>query len=229
MDTPDTFSSKPSKLLGLWFIDVDREIQRRFKLEAVFDCVQYRIYAIWVFSQRFPRRSLSGRPVTPDLVSSGSASESSSSSNSSYGHTTFDDSASQNTPPIVISPPRQEQIIDGSTPSLSPAIDRIPQRQRTSLAERLLSLVDSGGRPIRLVKRSALKDITNIVKPLSSVPADVDCIEDAQCLIYQSAEEFLPPFASTPPTCNAPYADSSFFGSSQCRFGDMFSPMLLDL
>ena len=175
-------------------------------------------------SESFHNDSISGRPVTPDLVSSGSASESSSSSNSSYGHITFDDSTSQNTPPIVISPPRQEQIIDGSTPS-PPATDRIPQRQRTSLAERLLSLVDPDGRPIRLVKRSALKDITNIVNPLSSVPADVDCIEDAQCLIYQSAEEFLPPFASTPPTCNAPYADSSFFGSSHSRFGDM----LLDL
>ena len=115
-------------------------------------------------------------------------------------------------------------MIDGSTPSPSPVTDRIPQRQRTSIAERLLSLVDSDGRPIRLVKRSAFKDITNIVKPLSSVPADDECIEDAQCLIYRSAEEFLPPFASTPPTCNAPYADSGFFGSSSSRFGDMFSP-----
>ena len=115
-------------------------------------------------------------------------------------------------------------MIDGSTPSPSPVTDKIPQRQRTSIAERLLSLVDSDGRPIRLVKRSAFKDITNIVKPLSSVPADDECIEDAQCLIYRSAEEFLPPFASTPPTCNAPYADSGFFGSSSSRFGDMFSP-----
>lgn len=169
--------------------------------------------------------SLGGRPVTPDLVSSGSTSESSSSSNTSYGHTTFEDSASQNTPPIVISPPRQEQMIDGSTPS--PVTDRIPQHQRTSIAERLLSLVDSDGRPIRLVKRSALKDITNIAKPLSSVPGDDECIEDAQCLIYRSAEEFLPTFVSTPPTCNAPYSDSGFFGSSSSRFGDMFSPNAL--
>jgi hypothetical protein len=110
-------------------------------------------------------------------------------------------------------------------PSPSPIAERLAQRQRTSIAERLLSLVDSDGRPIRLVKRSALKDITNIVKPLvSSVPGDDECIEDAQCLVYRSAEEFLPTFVSTPPTCNAPYSDSGFFGSSSSRFGDMFSP-----
>jgi hypothetical protein len=174
-------------------------------------------------SESSPNDSLGGRPVTPDLVSSGSTSESSSSSNTSYGHSTFEDSASQSTPPIVISPPRQEQTIDGSTPSPSP----IPQHQRTSIAERLLSVVDSDGRPIRHVKRSALKDITNIPKPLSSVPVDDECIEDAQCLVYRSAEEFLPTFVSTPPTCNVPYSDSGFFGSSSSRFGDMFSPNAL--
>ena len=207
-------------------------------------------------SESSPNDSLGGRSITPDLILSGSTSESSSSSNTSYGssasgkcfrmsntnfqqddsrssesvspyHTTFDDSASQKTPPIVISPPRQEQIIDGSIPSPSPVIERIPQRQRTSIAERLLSLVDSDGRPIRLVKRSALKDITNIAKPVSSVPGDDECIEDAQCLIYRSAEDFLPTFVSTPPTCNAPYSDSGFFGSSSSRFGDMFSPNAL--
>ena len=121
-------------------------------------------------------------------------------------------------------------MIDSSTPSPSPSppvTEGIPQRQRTSIAERLLSLVDSDGRPIRLVKRSALTDITNISKPLSSVPGDDECIEDAPCLVYRSAEEFLPTFVSTPPTCNAPYSDSGFFGSSSSRFGDMFSPNAL--
>ena len=148
-------------------------------------------------------------------------------------HTTFEDSASLNTPPppIIISPPRQEQMNDGSTPSPSPITERIPgQRQRTSLAERLLSLVDSNGRPIRLVKRLALKDITNIAKPHSSVLVAAaggdECNEDASCLVYRSAEEFLPTFVSTPPTFNAPYSESNgFFGStSSSRFGDMFSP-----
>ncbi|KAF8813463.1 hypothetical protein BYT27DRAFT_6373090 [Phlegmacium glaucopus] len=139
-------------------------------------------------------------------------------------HTTFGGPASQNTPPIIISPPRQEQLIDGSTPSPSPVSERIPQGLRTSLAQRLLSLVDSDGRPIRLVKRSVLKDITNIVQTRSSVPGDDECIDDAQCLVYRSAEEFLPAIVSTPPTFNAPYSDSAFFGSSGSRFGDMFSP-----
>jgi len=147
----------------------------------------------------------------------------SSESESPY-HNPFGDSASQITPPIVISPPRQEQMIDGSTPSPSPLSERIPHGLPTSLAQRLLSLVDSDGRPIRLVKRSALKDITNIAPTRSSGPGDDDCIEDAQCLVYRSAEEFLPTVISTPPTCNAPYSDSAFFGSSSSRFGDMFSP-----
>ena len=183
-------------------------------------------------SESSPNDSLGGRPVTPDLISSGSTSESSSSSNTSYGssgpyHITFDDSGSQNTPPIVISPPRQELMTDGSIRSPSPVAERIPQRQRTSVAERLLSLVDSDGRPICLAKRAVFKDITNIAKPLSSVPGDDECIEDAQCLIYRSAEEFLPTFISTPPTCNVPYSDSGFFGSSSSRFGDMLSPNAL--
>ena len=118
-------------------------------------------------------------------------------------------------------------MADGSTPSPSPVTSRIPQRQQTSIAERLLSLVDFDGRPVRLLKRSALKDITNIARPLSSVLGDDECIEDAQCLIYRSADEFLPTFVSTPPTCNAPYSDSGFFGSSSSRFGDMFSPNAL--
>jgi len=115
-------------------------------------------------------------------------------------------------------------MINDFTPSRSPITERITQRQRTSLAEQLLSLVDSDGRPIRVVKRFELKDITNIPKPRSSVPGDDECIEDAQCLVHRSAEEFLPTFVSTPPTCNPPYSDSGFFGSSSSRFGDMFSP-----
>lgn len=188
--------------------------------------------------------SLNDRSTTPDLVSSGSSSESSNTTISSYGssasgtcfrmsnarvslespyHITFGDSASQHMPPIVISPPRQEQLTDGSTtPSPSP-VERMAQGLRTTLAQRLLSHVDSDGRPIRLVKLSALKDITNIAKTRSSVPGDDECIEDAQCLVYRSAEEFLPTFVSTPPTCNAPYSESTVFGSSS-RFGDMFSP-----
>ena len=134
----------------------------------------------------------------------------------------FGDSTSQTTPPIIISPPRQE-VIDGSTPSPSPVAERIPQRRRNSLAQRLLSLVDPDGRPIRLVKRSALKDITNITKPrLSSVLGVDECVDDMQHFIYQSAEEFLPNFVSTP-TCNDLYSDSGFFGPSS-RFGDIFSP-----
>lgn len=43
---------------------------------------------------------------------------------------------------VVISPLKQEQYMNGSTPSPSPVTERIPRRQRTSLAERLLSLVD---------------------------------------------------------------------------------------
>lgn len=112
---------------------------------------------------------------------------------------------------------------DGSTPSPSPVSERIPQHIRASVAQRLLSLVDSDGRPTRLVKRSALKDITNIARTRPSVPGDDECVDDAQCLVYRSAEEFLPTLVSTPPTCNAPYADSAFFGSSGSRFGDMFS------
>lgn len=185
--------------------------------------------------------SLNDRSTTPDLVSSGSSSESSNTTISSYGssasgtyfrmsnarespyHITFGDSASQHTPPIVISPPRPEQLTDGSTtPSPSP-VERMAQGLQTTLAQRLLSLVDSNGRPIRLVKRSVLKDITNIAKTRSSVPGDDECIEDAQCLVYRSAEEFLPTFVSTPPTCNAAYSESTIFGSSS-RFGDMFSP-----
>ena len=221
MDTPDTPNSKPSMLLELSGIST---LTEKYEGDSNSNLSLTMSNTESTLSDSSHNHSLSGRSATPDLVSSGSASESSSSSNTSYGLTTFEDSASQNTPPIVISPPRQEQIIDGFTPSPSPLTERIPQRQRTSIAERLLSLVDSDGRPIRLVKRSAMKDITNIVKPLSSIPADDECIEDAQCLIYRSAEEFLPPFASTPPTCNAPYADSGFFGSSSSRFGDMFSP-----
>ena len=193
---------------------------------------------------------LGRRSITPDLISSGSSSASSNNTISSYGSSasgkcfrmsnsnfhsdgsrssesdspyrtgTFGDSASQNTPPIIISSPRPE----GSTPSPSPISERIPQRRmRTNLAQRHSSLVNSGGRPTRVVKRSALKDITNIAKRRSSVPGDDGCIEDAQCLVYRSAEEFLPTIVSTPPTFNTPYADSGFFGSST-RFGDMFSP-----
>ena len=218
MDTPN---SKPSKFLGLSGISTLTEKQEGDSNSSLSLTVSNTESTL---SESSPNDSPGGRPVTPDLISSGSTSESSSSSNTSYGHTTFEDSASQNTPPIVISPPRQDQMIDGSTPSPSPVTERIPQHQRTSIAERLLSLVDSDGRPIRLVKRSALTDITNIAKPLSSVPGDDECIEDEQCLVYRSAEEFLPTFVSTPPTCNAPYSDSSFFGSSSSRFGDMFSP-----
>ena len=221
MDTPN---SKPSKFLGLSDLST---LTEKYEGDLNVNLSLTVSNTGSTLSESSPNDSLGGRPVTPDLISSGSTSESSSSSNTSYGHTTFEDSASQNTPPIVISPPRQEQMIDGSTPSLSPFTERIPQRQRTSIAERLLSLVDSDGRPIRLVKRSALKDITNIVKPLSSIPGDDECIEDAQCLIYRSAEEFLPAFVSTPPTCNAPYSDYGFFGSSSSRFGDMFSPNAL--
>ena len=221
MDTPN---SKPSKFLGLYGRST---LTEKCKGDLNLNLSWTASNTESILSESSPNDSLGGRPVTPDLISSGSTSESSSSSNSSYGHSTFEDSASQNTPPIVISPPRQEQMIDGSTPSPSPITERIPQHQRTSLAERLLSLVDSNGRPIRHVKRSALKDITNIPKPLSSVPVDDECIEDAQCLVYRSAEEFLPTFVSTPPTCNVPYADSGFFGSSSSRFGDMFSPNAL--
>ena len=156
-------------------------------------------------------------PTTPDLISSESTSGSSGSD--SLSHAIFGDSTSLNTPPVIISPPRLEQMVDGSSPSL------MLQHQRTSLAERLLSLVDSNGRrPVSLVKRSALKDITNIAKTRSSAPGDDECIEDVQCLVYRSAEEFLPTFVSTPPTFNAPYSDSGLFGSSTSRFGDMFSP-----
>ena len=225
MDIPDTPNSKPSKLLELSCISTlteEYEGNSNLNLSLTMSNTESTL------SESSRNDSLRGRSATPDLVSPGSASESSSSSNTSYGLTTFEDSASQNTPPIVISPPRPEQMIDlGFTPSPSAVTDRIPQRQRTSIAERLLSLVDSDGRPIRLVKRSVMKDITNIVKPLPSVLADDECIEDAQCLIYRSAEEFLPTFASTPPTFNAPYADSGFFGSSSSRFGDMFSPNAL--
>ena len=250
MDTPN---SKPSKFLGLSGIST---LTEKYEDDSNLNLSLTVSDTESMLSESSPNDSLGGRPITPDLIPSGSTSESSSSSNTSYGssasgncfrmsntnfqrddsgssesvspyHTTFDHSASKNTPPIVISPPRQEQMIDGSIPSPSPVIERIPQRQRTSVAERLLSLVDSDGRPIRLVKRSALKDITNIAKPLSSTPGDDECIEDAQCLIYRSAEEFLPTFVSTPPTCNAPYSDSDFFGSSSSRFGDMFSPNAL--
>ena len=217
MEAPN---SKPSKFLGLSGLST---LTEKYEGDSNLNLSLTVSSTESTLSESSPNDSLGGRPVTPDLISSGSASESSSSSNTSYGHTTFEDSASQNTPPIVISPPRQ--TIDGSTPS--PVAERMPQRQRTSIAERLLSLVDSDGRPIRLVKRSALKDITNIAKPLSSVPGDDECIEDAQCLVYRSAEEFLPTFVSTPPTCNAPYSDSGFFGSSSSRFGDMFSPTAL--
>jgi hypothetical protein len=220
MDTPN---SKPSKFLGLSGLST---LTEKYEGDSNLNLSLTVSNTESTLSESSPNNSLGGRPVTPDLISSGSASESSSSSNTSYGHTTFEDSTSQNKP-IVISPLRQEQMIDGSTPSPSPVTERIPQRQRTSIAERLLSLVDSDGRPIRLVKRSALKDITNIAKPLSSIPGDDECIEDAQCLIYRSAEEFLPTFVSTPPTCNAPYSDSGFFGSSSSRFGDMFSPNAL--
>jgi hypothetical protein len=216
-----TPNSKPSKFLGLFGLSTLTEKcegDLNLNLSLTVSNTESTL------SESSPNDSLGGRPVTPDLISSRSTSESSSSSNTSYGHTTFEDSASQNTPPIVISPPRQEQMIDGSTPSPSPVTERIPQHQRTGIAQRLLSLVDSDGRPIRHVKRSALKDITNIAKPLSSVPVDDECIEDAQCLVYRSAEEFLPTFVSTPPTCNVPYSDSGFFGSSSSRFGDMFSP-----
>ena len=221
MDTPDTPNSKSSKFLGLSGIST---LTEKYQGDSNLNLSLTVSNTESTLSESSLNDYLVGRPVTPDLVCSGSASESSSSSNTSYGHSTFEDSASQNTPPIVISPPRQEQIIDGSTPSPSLVTERIPQRQRTSIAERLFSLVDSDGRPIRVVKRSALKDITNIAKPLSSIPGDDECIEDAQCLIYRSAEEFLPTFVSTPPTCNAPYSDSGFFGSSSSRFGDMFSP-----
>ena len=224
MDTPESPNSKPSKFLelsGLSILTETYEGESNLNLSLTVSNTEFTL------SESSPDNSLGGRSVTPDLISSGSTSGSSSSSNTSYGHTTFEDSASQNTPSIVISPPRQEQMIDGSTPSPSPVTEWIPQHQRTSIAERLLSLVDSDGRPIRLVKRSALKDITNIAKPLSSVPGDDECIEDAQCLVYRSAEEFLPTFVSTPPTCNAPYSDSGFFGSSSSRFGDMFSPNAL--
>ena len=225
MDIPDTPNSKPSEFLGLSGLST---LTEKYKGDSDLSLSLTVSNTESTLSESSPNNSLGRRPVTPDLISSGSASESSSSSNTSYGHSTFEDSASQNTPPIVISPPRQEQIIDGSTPFL--VTGRIPQRQRISIAERLLSLVDSDGRPIRLVKRSALKDITNIAKPLSSVPGDDECIEDAQCLVYRSAEEFLPTFVSTPPTCNVPYSgdSSGFFGSSgSSRFGDMFSPNAL--
>ena len=139
-----------------------------------------------------------------------------------YRTTLGDNSALQNTPPIVISPPRQDHSIDGSTPSPSPVTERMPQRLRTGVAQRLLSLVDSNDRPIRLVKRSVLKNITNIAKPRSSAPEDDECIEDAHYLIYRPTEEFLPTLVSTPPTCNAPYSDSGFFGSFS-RFGDIYS------
>jgi hypothetical protein len=55
---------------------------------------------------------------------------------------------------------------------------------------------------VQFVKRSALKDITNIAKHRSSALGE--CIEDVQCLVYRSAEEFLPTIVSTPPTFNTP-------------------------
>ena len=240
MDTPN---SKPSKFRTLvWFIVVDRKIDdSNLNLSLTVSSTGSTL-------SETSFNDLAGCPMTPDLISSESASESSSSSSntttSPYGssasgthfrcfqrdgsrssesdspyHTTFEDSPSLQTPPIIISPPRQEQVIDDFTPF--PIAERITQRQRTSLAERLLSLVDSDG---RVVKRFELKDITNIAKPRSSVPGDDECIEDAQCLVYRSAEDFLPTFVSTPPTCNPPYSDSGFLGSSSSRFGDMFSP-----
>jgi hypothetical protein len=249
MNTPN---SKPSKFCGLSGLLM---LTKKYKGDSNLNL------SLTVSSIESTLSESSLNDLTPDLISSGSASESSSSSNtttSPYGsnasgkcfqmsnanfqrdgsssdsdspyHITFEDSASLNTPPpIIISPPRQEQMMDGSTPSPSPITERIPgQHQRTSLAERLLSLVDSNGRPIRPVKRSALKDITNIAKPHLSVlvAGDDECNEDALCLVYRSAEEFLPTFVSTPPTCNAPYSDSNGFSgsTSSSRFGDMFSP-----
>ncbi|KAF8150958.1 hypothetical protein B0H34DRAFT_158261 [Crassisporium funariophilum] len=212
------------------------------------------------------------RSVTPELISSSSASTAASStatmssigSSASTGYFGLSDSPdlkgdmpadvdritnSESASPIQIvihrrTPSsvrvqRNENLADmESGMHASASASGVAFSPRVALAQRLSLLVEPDT-PVRPRKRAALKNITNLVNTRSPVhPAtttvdlssatevrrDHDCVEDAQFLVYRTAEEFLPPLVSTPAFSNTTSVDSGGFGSS-ARFSDMFSPV----